>query len=210
MAGIALNKSSLKRERDRLAMYGRFLPSLDLKRRQLMAERAKARDALARTRERIAAALANTDAWVAPLGFPGLDLSGLVRATEVSIVEENVVGTRLPKLTGARFEVAEYSMLTPAHWVDDLTDALRAAVELRLLEKVEVERVRRLEDAVRKITQRVNLFEKVLMPQAKANIKAIEIHLSDAERSAVCRSKLAKKKRAESSARNPASGPGGA
>ena len=46
MARLALNKSSLGRERTRLRSFERFLPSLDLKRRQLMGERAKAVEAL--------------------------------------------------------------------------------------------------------------------------------------------------------------------
>ena len=48
--------------------------------------------------------------------------------------------------------------------------------------------------AVRRITQRVNLFEKILIPNAQKNIQRIRIFLGDAERSAVVRSKLAKAK----------------
>ncbi len=53
-----------------------------------------------------------------------------------------------------------------------------------------------LEEAVRKATQRVNLVEKVLIPRSRAHIKKIRIYLSDEERAAVVRSKIAKKKRA--------------
>ncbi len=49
---------------------------------------------------------------------------------------------------------------------------------------------------MRTVTQRVNLFDKVLIPQTRENIKRIRIALSDAERAAVVRSKIAKKKRA--------------
>ena len=48
MAKLALNKSSLARESTQLAEYKRFLPSLELKRLQIMAERAKAKETLAR------------------------------------------------------------------------------------------------------------------------------------------------------------------
>ena len=46
MARLALSKSSLQKERRKLANFERFLPSLDLKRRQLMMERAKATEEL--------------------------------------------------------------------------------------------------------------------------------------------------------------------
>jgi len=41
----------------------------------------------------------------------------------------------------------------------------------------------------------VNLFEKVLIPQARENISRIQIHLADAERAAVVRSKIMKANR---------------
>ena len=43
MPRLALNKTQLTRESKQLETYERFLPSLDLKRRQLIAERNKAR-----------------------------------------------------------------------------------------------------------------------------------------------------------------------
>ena len=43
-------------------------------------------------------------------------------------------------------------------------------------------------------SQRVNLFEKVKIPECKENIRRIRIMLSDMETSAVARSKIAKKK----------------
>jgi V/A-type H+/Na+-transporting ATPase subunit D len=58
------------------------------------------------------------------------------------------------------------------------------------------ERVARMQGAVRRVTQRVNLFEKVLIPNAKQNIARIQIFLSDVERAAVVTSKIAKGKRA--------------
>jgi V/A-type H+-transporting ATPase subunit D len=56
------------------------------------------------------------------------------------------------------------------------------------------ERRRILQIAVRRITQRVNLFEKILIPTAKQNIQKIRIFLGDAERASVITSKLAKQK----------------
>ena len=49
---------------------------------------------------------------------------------------------------------------------------------------------------MRKVTQRVNLFEKVLIPRTREQIRRIRIYLSDAERAAVVRSKIAKRKHA--------------
>ena len=65
-------------------------------------------------------------------------------------------------------------------------------VEQRTRVQVAADRVRLLEQATRKVTQRVNLFEKILIPTAKANIKKIQIYLADAERAIVVNSKITK------------------
>jgi V/A-type H+-transporting ATPase subunit D len=192
MAKIALNKSVLHRQHEELSLYERLLPSLDLKRMQLTGELKRARDRLAmeqaeveRERDRIAdqlPMLANRE----------IDLSGLVRVESVQIEEENVVGVKLPVLVRVGFVVEHYSMLAKPHWVDVFVEELQGMVELRARVEVAKERVRRLERAVRRVTQRVNLFEKVLIPAAKENIKRIQTFLADAERTAVVRSKITK------------------
>ena len=50
MAKIALNKSALSREKQRRASYERYLPSLEMKQKQLLAERKKAQQALEQQR----------------------------------------------------------------------------------------------------------------------------------------------------------------
>jgi V/A-type H+-transporting ATPase subunit D len=80
--------------------------------------------------------------------------------------------------------------------VDRLVEELTRMLELQVRLAVQQRRAARLDAAVRKVTQRVNLFEKVLIPRARDNIRRIRIYLGDAERAAVVRSKIAKRKRA--------------
>ena len=79
-------------------------------------------------------------------------------------------------------------------WVDFLVENLKRMCVRRLRLQVCRERVARLNQQVRRITQRVNLFEKILIPRAQQNIKLIQIGIGEEERSAVVRSKIAKKK----------------
>jgi V/A-type H+-transporting ATPase subunit D len=85
-------------------------------------------------------------------------------------------------------------MATP-HWVDNVVAILKEMLELKVLVKVNKQRLALLEKAVQTITQRVNLFDKVLIPQTEANIKRIKIYLSDEQMASVVRSKIAKRKR---------------
>jgi len=126
------------------------------------------------------------------------NLASLVCVRKVPLSEENVLGTRLPIIRGELdFDVADYSRLVTPFWVDFLVADLEKLSELRVHLQVRRERVERLDYAARRITQRVNLFEKVLIPKAQENIRRIVIFLSDQERAAVVRSKIAKNKHAE-------------
>ena len=164
MARLPLNKSSLKHERNRLTTYSRFLPSLDLKRRQLIWELRREERDLAEIEVDIARLVESAQDVLALTGSVDMQLTGLARVRRVDLTEENVVGVRLPLVTAIDIEVAEYSTLARPFWLDTLADKLRSMLELRARRAVGGERVQRLEQAVRKVTQRLNLFEKVLIP----------------------------------------------
>ena len=194
---LALNKSSLKQQRDQLATYRRFLPSLDLKRQQLLAALKEARSGLEAAQaevERLAESLESLYPLLGGSTIASLDLSKLIRVCAVRVEEENVVGVQLPAARQVECETASYSTLATPFWVDYLVENLRRMAELRVLVEVQRARVERLDAASRRITQRVNLFEKVLIPEAAKNIKRIQVFLSDEERAAVVRSKIAKQK----------------
>ncbi len=194
MARLALNKASLTRQAQQLKTFERFLPSLDLKRKQLLLERAQARRALTRT-EAALAPLAGFVAERLPMASNDrVDLAGLVRVDRVALGEENVVGIRLPTLESVELGVRPYGYLGRPHWVDHVTRLLKETMELRVKAQVERRRLELLEVGVRRITQRVNLFEKVLIPRTRENIRQLRIYLSDSERSAVVRGKIAKRK----------------
>ncbi len=193
-----LNKTALKQERDQLQMYERFLPSLDLKRQQLIAVYQRARATLAATERELENLTNSQTGLFALLGASEQDLFGLVRVASVVVSEENVLGCQLPKLDDITFELTEYSMLSKPFWVDFLVECLHSVARITIRREIERQRARRLEEAVRRITQRVNLFEQVLIPQAKSAIQRIRIYLSDAERAAVVRSKIAKAKQQRS------------
>ena len=196
MARLALNKSSLSKLTRQRGTFERFLPSLDLKRKQLMAERARAQAAVQRTGQAMAALRERVAGRLPMLANREIELADLVRLKGLRLGEENVVGTRLPMLQGVEVQRRDYGYLEKPHWVDRLSDELTRMLELHVRLTVERRRAALLEEAVRKVTQRVNLFEKVLIPRAKEHIRKIRIYLSDAERAAVVRSKIAKRKRA--------------
>ncbi|EGV29528.1 V-type ATPase, D subunit [Thiorhodococcus drewsii AZ1] len=195
MARLSLSKSSLTKQTRQLQTFERFLPALDLKRKQLMTERAKALQAREDTLAAIAALREEVRERLPMLAHREIPLDDLVHLKGVRLGEENRMGTKLPVLLGVDLETTDYGLMVQPHWVEPLVEAIGRMLELRVRLALDEQRVALLETAVRKVTQRVNLFDKVLIPRTQQNIKTIRIYLSDAERAAVVRSKIAKAKR---------------
>jgi V/A-type H+-transporting ATPase subunit D len=192
MARLKLSKAALQQELTKLKLYEKLLPSLELKRRQLTIELDKARKEHAATRADVERVEARVGAELPMLANSEIDLKGLVKMTAFELAQQNVVGVRLPVLKEVECQVAEYSPLAKPAWVDALAERLGDAAEARTRIQVAAERVRVLARAERRITQRVNLFEKILIPRTRNHIERIQIWLGDMGRAAVVQAKLAK------------------
>jgi len=192
MARLKLSKASLQQELVKLKLYEKLLPSLELKRRQLAIELDKARREYAATRTEVERLEARVGAELPMLANTEIELKDLVKMTALDIGQENVVGVRLPVLKEVECQVAEYSPLAKPAWVDALAERLVDAAAARTRIQVAAERVRILGRAERRITQRVNLFEKILIPRTRKSIERIQIWLGDMGRAAVVQAKLAK------------------
>jgi len=194
VAKLKLSKHAMHAQQEQLRLYQRLLPSLDLKRRQLSVEVQKAEAEAAAIDDQMAALQRRIGQELPMLADPDFRLNDLVTLKDYRLGEQNVVGVRLPRLERLEYQVADYSRFATPPWVDVLVSRLKQAIELKLRAEIATQRVGILRREVRRITQRVNLFDKVLIPTAKENIKKIRIYLDEAERSAVIISKLAKRK----------------
>jgi V/A-type H+/Na+-transporting ATPase subunit D len=197
MAKLKLSKSSLQQQRTQLKLYRKLLPSLDLKRRQLLTEQKKAQEALRQAQAAVSHLEATVGVELPMLAGTQIELGGLVRVVGVRISQENIAGVKVPRLDSIRCEVAPYSRLAKPAWVDQVVTLLKNASEQRVGVRVFGKRVKVLEHAAHRITQRVNLFERILIPGALQNIKRIQVFLGDLEREAVIRSKLSKARHGE-------------
>ncbi|MDQ7821309.1 MAG: V-type ATP synthase subunit D [Candidatus Eremiobacteraeota bacterium] len=194
MGKVTLSKSSLQKERTQLKLYQKMLPSLDLKRQQLTLELGKAREEHEKIKSRLETLKSETREQLPMLAVEDLALTGLVMLESVKVETENIVGVKLPVVREVKCSIRQYSMFARPFWVDILVERLREAAELSAVIYTAEKRVAILEQAKRRITQRVNLFEKVLIPGVKNDIKRIVTYLGDLERTSVVRSKLAKRK----------------
>jgi len=192
MAKSSLGKKDLQKERQQLKLYLKLLPSIDLKRTQLMAEYARARVEREALKKEADQMIVDVTENIPMLASRDVKLSGLVKISSLVIREQSIVGIKVPFLEEVLFEERDYSMLATPPWIESYIKHLKKTIETKMRLQVMNRRVERLSYAVRRITQHVNLFEKILIPTAKKNIQKIQIILGEAERNAVVRSKLAK------------------
>ncbi len=192
MSRLTLNKSALHREREQLKLYRHVLPSLELKRQQLNIELQKTKKALDERKQQAGELEVMIADQTPMLANREISLSGFVNVTDVITGEDNIAGVKLPNLAEMKFHLQDYSMLGKPHWFDLIFVKLQELSRAEIIVTIFEERVRRLERARLKVMQRINLFEKILIPETLQNIKRIQIVMADAERAAVVRSKLAK------------------
>ena len=194
MAKIKLTKNEQKVQKDALKMYNRYLPTLVLKKQQLQTE-IRTIDQKAREVRAARAALEKEfDAWIAVFGEEEAFKPEMVTVKNIKKGWGNIAGVAIPIYEGADFSRGDYDLYETPLWIDMAADRMEKALSLDLEAEVLDEQVRLLSKELRTTTQRVNLFEKVKIPETKANIKKITVYLGDEQVAAVVRSKISKKK----------------
>lgn len=194
MAGkLRKTNPELLLQRRALARYQRFLPTLLLKKRLIQGEIVRARQERAELQARIERRLEEIDRWLGAFGesLPG-PITRLVTVAGVRTGERNVAGIRLQVLQEVDFRVAPYSLTATPSWVEAGIDFVKMLLETRESLRLSVMRELALDLELRKVTQRVNLFEKLMIPRARENVRVIRIALAEEQTAGVGRAKIAK------------------
>ena len=194
MAKIKLTKNELKVQKDALKMYRRYLPTLTLKKQQLQAEiRSIQTRAVSVRRQKDELENGFSD-WIAVFTEKEAFPDGVITVKSIRKGRGNIAGVDIPTFEGAEFDRGDYDLYNTPLWVDIAVSHMEKAMLLDLEVEVLEEQVRLLEAELLSTSQRVNLFEKVKIPETEANIKKISIYMADQQVSAVVRSKISKRK----------------
>ena len=193
MAKIKFTKNELKKQKDALKRFLRYLPTLMLKKQQLQMEIRKIEAQEAELKRNRESRYQEIRRWISVFGedvaFPEL-------LTVKSLVTElgNIAGVDIPVFQNIEFEQSPYDLFVLPLWVDEAIEKLEVIgtldAKIAILEK----QAELLGEELRITSQRVNLFEKVKIPETRENIRMIQIYLGDEQTAAVVRGKIAKKK----------------
>ena len=192
---IKFTRTELKQQRDALSRFNRYLPTLKLKQQQVQLSILQTRQAfsekqdMARETERKISAYEGLFSDVA-----GVNFAELSTPDSVDTSRRSIAGVHVPRFERITFPKSDFSLFATAPWVDralaDLRQLNHQKAELRVLQEC----LDLLQAELKKVMQRVNLFEKVMIPNTMDNIRRIRIALGDQMTAGVARAKIAKAK----------------
>ncbi|HEX3019837.1 MAG TPA: V-type ATP synthase subunit D [Chitinispirillaceae bacterium] len=121
----------------------------------------------------------------------------LLKVAAVDIEVKKIAGVKTPILRNVRFDVKRYSAFSQAAWVPSGVEMLKELAKLKISLELAKKKVRILEYARKKTTQKVNLYEKVQIPEYKEAIRRIKRFLEDEENLSKSSQKILKMKLAQ-------------
>lgn len=191
---IKLNKNTLREQNQNLKLYLEFLPTLELRKQQLQTELRKLQKLVVEKERVLAETLAGASDWSPMLEKLLPDVKPLVVIEEVETHVGNVAGVKVPVFDRVAFEPVGYSLVATPPIFDSAIEYFKRALAAREELEVMAEQLALLQKELIKTTQRINLYEKVLIPETRENIRKIKVYLGDQQTAAVCRAKIAKGK----------------
>lgn len=193
MAKIKLTIQELKRQKTSLKRFQRYLPTLTLKKLQLQIEINRVKGLLVKKLDEEKHSTDSIQEWKAVMG-EGAGINEIVRIEAIEREIGNVAGVEVPILKGVRFSDLSYDLYIKPTWIDQAVDVLQRLMTLRAEILTLRDQIKPLEEELRTTIQRVNLFEKIKIPETQENIRVIQIFLGDQQTAAVVRGKIAKSK----------------
>jgi len=193
MAKLKLTKTSLKKQRDDLKRFQRFLPTLELKKEQLIVEMRRVEFEYDKKINEELSLRDDVNKWVELFAEP-VELENLVSLTDVVTKDGNIAGVYIPVFIEAKFDVKEYDLLNTPLWIDRGVQVVKQLATFQAEREILSKQKDLLQHELRLTIQRINLFEKVKIPECRESIRKIRIYLGDQDANAVARGKIAKTK----------------
>ncbi len=193
MVKIKLTKNELKKQRDNLKRFTRYLPTLELKKQQLLQEIRRIQQEVERLQTEIERVEAEVYQWVDVFG-EDIDLHDFFKVAEIKIEQGNIAGIDIPVFQEILFEDFSYNLYRTPLWVDIGISVCKQQIKHKAALQAAQKQEEIIREELRVTIQRIKLFEEVKIPEAKENIRIIRIFLGDQQTAEVVRGKIAKSK----------------
>lgn len=188
-----LNKSELTRLKQQEKLYLQYLPVLKLKQEQLQIEQNRIKKSLRDARLKSQETLLKLAPYI-PFFADQEDISlqDVVVVSELSAMVKNIAGVSIKVFKSLSFKDIELPYFQTSPWLIGSVPIVKAYLQAEAHVRLLNEEDRVVQNELRKTTQKVNLFDQVLVPNTKMAIRRIKIALQDEEVAMVSRGKIAK------------------
>ncbi len=185
------NKTSLNDLNKQLKIRLRALPTLKNKESALRMEVKRAKNRMQELEEQLARRIKDYEYMVSLWGeFE----RNLIQIEDVRLGTIKIAGVKIPVLQEVVFSVKDYSVFSRPYWYSDGVRILKELAEIGIERDFYHEKMRLLDHARKKTTQKVNLYEKVQIPGYENAIRKIKRFLEDEENLSKSAMKIVKKR----------------
>jgi V/A-type H+-transporting ATPase subunit D len=190
---IKLNKVSLREQKQKMALYQRFLPALEARKQQFLMQLGVVRKDIRKQENALAQLIADMALWAPLVRDMEGQLKPFIKIRQIRVAMHNVAGLKIPLFEEVVFEDPSYSVFATSYSFEIVLERLREAIRRREKLKILLEQERILADGFRKTSQRINLYEQRLIPECREALRKIAVYLQDQQAAAVGVAKVAKR-----------------
>ena len=191
------NKTSLNDLNKQLKVRTNALPTLKNKESALRMEVKRAKYRSDELLEQLASSLKSYD-YLAGLWTEFEP--GLISVKDVELETVKIAGIKTPPLKEVIYDVKPYNFFKKPVWYADGIKILQQLAQLGIESEIYLEKMRLLEFARKKTTQKVNLYEKVQIPGYKEAILKIKRFMEDEENLSKASQKIVKNRQLQEEA----------
>ncbi len=186
------NKTSLNDLNKQLKVRIKALPTLKNKESALRMEVKKAKGKSEELTKQLSDAL---ESYNYLAGLWNEFESGLITVKDVELDVVKIAGIRTPLLKDVIYDVKPFNLFVKPLWYSDGIKILKRLAQLGIESEVYLEKMRLLDRARKKTTQKVNLYEKVQIPGYQEAILKIKRFMEDEENLSKASQKIVKKRK---------------
>lgn len=195
MSNIKYTKTELRAQQIKLSQLEKYLPTLQLKKAMIQLEI----NQVAFELEKLQIEMNTFEERM--YGYKQLltdsDAESLFEALQIVSINkrfENIAGIEIPIFEKIVFAEPSYFLFDTPYWLESGIQGGQNLIETRERISILHEQKKLLEKELREVSIRVNLFEKIMIPRTKENIKKVKIFLGDLQLAAVAQAKVSKRK----------------
>lgn len=191
-----LNKSELSRLKQEEKTFTQFLPVLKLKQEQLQIEKIRIKNNYSKHQkvfEEYLKKVLDNSAVITDTHNP-YNIFSSVKIKEIKVYFKSIAGVKVPFLKNLLFKNTFLNFFDTHFWFPIMVIELKNVVKINVELKILAKQYTLINVELKRATQKVNLFEQLLIPETRDAIKRINIVLGDEQVAAVGRAKIAKQK----------------